>query len=210
MIMTTLVRDCCALLNANSASVLPGATQECLLKWLASSEGQNNIAMLHQWLKVLAIQVNDPLRVSSLTEAVLEAVFHEETLVTEAEASPVASHATWALVLQLLALPANEKKTTDVLEEAVAHGNCLVLFAYLRRKRKQCESLAQEQALLATLLDWFRHIKMRYVVHHYFCYRVHRYFVSCCFNQFVISIQHGEWHCFTYLLASVYFILILR
>ena len=83
------------------------------------------------------------------------------------------------------------QKAKDVLEEAVAHGNCLVLFAYLRTKRKQCESLAQEQVLLATLLDWFRHIKMRYVVHHYFCYRVHRYFVSCCFNQFVISIQHG-------------------
>ena len=72
----------------------------------------------------------------------------------------------WNSVLPILASATSPKTPEDpnktqraMLEVAVKEGYVLVLFLHLRKRRPMCINLREEDVLIATILDWLRHIK---------------------------------------------------
>ena len=82
------------------------------------------------------------------------------------DTSPVptmSSTRSWSSVLSLLTLPTAGDKLRLVLDESVASGCCLFVFAAVRKKRRLCQTIQDEQVIISSMLDWLRHIKLRCV-----------------------------------------------
>ena len=70
-----------------------------------------------------------------------------------------------ALVLEELVLPSSDgaNRCRALLERCVQEGHFLVLYAHLRRRLPRCLDIAEEAVILKSVMDWFRHLKMRWV-----------------------------------------------
>ena len=55
-----------------------------------------------------------------------------------------------------------ETKVKDMLLYSLEQGHVLVMYYYLRKKRPVCQDIKEEEAMISTVLDWLRNIKMRY------------------------------------------------
>ena len=68
----------------------------------------------------------------------------------------------WVPVLDELVLPSDTNRSRALLEDCVQEGHFLVLYAYLRKRLPKCLDIGEESVILKSVMDWFRHLKMRW------------------------------------------------
>ena len=69
----------------------------------------------------------------------------------------------WEELLLPRAMELPSEKLKDMLQFSLEQGNILVLYFHLRKKRPTRKNIQEEEAMISTVLDWLRHIKMRCV-----------------------------------------------
>ena len=68
----------------------------------------------------------------------------------------------WVPLLDELVLPSDTNRSRALLERCVQEGHFLVLYAYLRKRLPKCLDIGEESVILKSVMDWFRHLKMRW------------------------------------------------
>ena len=76
--------------------------------------------------------------------------------------TPPSSGDVWVPVLDELVLPSDTNRSRALLERCVQEGHFLVLYAYLRKRLPKCLDIGEESVILKSVMDWFRHLKMRW------------------------------------------------
>ncbi len=71
----------------------------------------------------------------------------------------------WQGILSEMSLPADQNRLRALLDCCVSEGHCLLLYAYLGLRLPKCLDIREESVVLKSLMDWFRHLKMRWVLH---------------------------------------------
>lgn len=151
--LDSLVLGLLGLMNSNS--VLPVTVHKVLVHtWFAKPNAQ----ILSTILTSVSSTVQDPVAVAGLLEATIEADFMDGDDDQDAEKSRIA--VSWPEVLTLIKFPEDKQKVTLILDAAVSGGHCLTLYAVLRQRRPQFTTIEQEETLLSSLLDWFRHLHL--------------------------------------------------
>lgn len=141
---------------ANSPSVIPSHVirniNDC---WLRMTDVGTAMLFLTPLLNHLSQLVHCPQTVSDLLEDCLEAYFEDRSDYQNGV------KVSWEQILPLVALPKDKDKLSQCLENAVAKGHCLLLYASLQKSKKQCLSISDEATLLSSsLIDWLRHLEM--------------------------------------------------
>ena len=106
---------------------------------------------------------------ADVLETALEAYFRDIEIGSSREQSPYHVQNTigtkWNTVISILRFPSRQEKVTIFLEHCISHGHVLLIYAYIKQRRtngEHCKSIKDEEVLLSSLLDWMRHINLRY------------------------------------------------
>jgi hypothetical protein len=164
-----LVREMLSLLNTNANSVLPHLSQSVLDRWIRGHTAQS--PLVRAMLNVAGPTVVRPDALAPVLEAVLMAFFcddDEDVVPQDAEADLGTKAHTpgadiWSSIISDLSLPTDQNRVRALLERSVGEGHCLLLYAYLRLRLPKCLDIKEESVVIKSVMDWLRHLKMRYV-----------------------------------------------
>ena len=111
------------------------------------------------------ICINKAEDAADVLEAALEAYFRDINL---DGSSNQLTGIKWNAVISSISFPSRKEKLTPFLEHCVAQGHGLLIYTYVNQRRtngEQCKSIKDEEVLVVSLLDWLRHIRLRYAMY---------------------------------------------
>lgn len=137
---------------------MPLTTLEVLQSWSSSHTAQS--PLISALLRQIGPTVTRPATAAALLESVMQAYFCDSDD-EDGEGAEVQAGDVWAGVTENAVLPPDANRVREILDVSVKEGHCLLLYAYLRQRLPKCLNVQDENVMIASVVDWMRHLKMK-------------------------------------------------